>query len=144
MKLIKLTFLLSFMLILFGCGKNDKSVSESSRNNDLVEMKSSADDKDAQELSETKGPAIIDFWASWCMPCMEMKPIFESLEEEYAGKLEFISVDIDNEKALSDKYGIEAIPTFIFINSEGQEVNRIVGSVPESELREAIEKIAKK
>lgn len=64
-------------------------------------------------------PAIIDFYADWCGPCKMVAPILEELSEEYAGQLDFYKVDTEVEMELAGVFGIQSIPTFLFIPMEG-------------------------
>lgn len=84
-------------------------------------------------------PSVIDFSATWCGPCKMMKPIFHKLAAEYADKYNFITIDIDEEPGLAEKYHIQAVPTFIFIDADGEEGDRIKGAVDESELRDMLQ-----
>lgn len=64
-------------------------------------------------------PAIIDFYADWCGPCKMVAPALEQLSEEYDGKLDIYKVDTDKEQELSTVFGIQSIPTFLFIPATG-------------------------
>ena len=72
-------------------------------------------------------PKLWDFWATWCPPCKQLKPTIEALEKEYEGKIEITSIDVDQDKSLSEKFKVEAIPTLVFLDAEGKELSRIVG-----------------
>lgn len=60
-------------------------------------------------------PAIIDFYADWCGPCKMVAPVLEQLSEEYAGQVAFYKVDTEKEEELSAVFGIQSIPTFLFV-----------------------------
>ena len=64
-------------------------------------------------------PAVIDFYATWCRPCKMMSPVVEQLALKYAGKIDFYKVDIDKESELAAVFGIQSIPTFLFIPVKG-------------------------
>ncbi|HVZ55197.1 MAG TPA: thioredoxin domain-containing protein [Chitinophagaceae bacterium] len=64
-------------------------------------------------------PAIIDFYADWCGPCRTVAPVLEQLSEEYAGRLDIYKVDTDAEQELSALFGIQSIPSFLFIPVSG-------------------------
>ena len=64
-------------------------------------------------------PAIVDFYADWCQPCKMVAPILEDLAHEYAGKLMVYKVDTENEQELASVFGIQSIPTLLFIPKEG-------------------------
>jgi len=68
----------------------------------------------AQIQSSTK-PVIIDAYASWCGPCMYMKPIFEELSKELADKYLFAELNVDDAREVAIQYGVSSVPTFIFI-----------------------------
>jgi thioredoxin len=72
-------------------------------------------------------PKLWDFWATWCPPCKQLKPTIEALEKEYEGKIEITSIDVDQDKSLSEKFKVEAIPTLVFLDAKGNELSRIVG-----------------
>lgn len=65
-------------------------------------------------------PAIIDFYATWCRPCKMTAPVVEELAKDYQGKIDFYKVDIDKEQELATIFGIQSIPTFLFIPVNGQ------------------------
>jgi thioredoxin len=64
-------------------------------------------------------PAIVDFYADWCGPCRMVAPALEQLSEEYAGKVDIYKVDTDKEMEVSAVFGIQSIPSFLFIPMEG-------------------------
>lgn len=64
-------------------------------------------------------PGIIDFYADWCRPCKITSPILEELAQEYAGKINIYKVDIQKERELAAVFGVQSIPTFLFIPVEG-------------------------
>lgn len=70
---------------------------------------------------EFKGekPCLIDFYADWCAPCRLTGPILEDLAKQYAGKINIYKINIDKEQELSEVFGIQSIPTFIFCPMEG-------------------------
>ncbi len=95
-----------------------------------------------QEILKASTPGLVDFWAEWCMPCRMLAPIIEELAAEYAGKLKVGKVDTDNNRQVSMKFGISAIPTLIMFK-DGQMVKKFVGLQQKSDLKAAIESILK-
>lgn len=91
------------------------------------------------DLVKNGKPSIIDFNATWCKPCKMMTPIFHKLAAEMGKKYNFISIDIDKRPDLAAKYNVQAVPTFVFLDSEGVEGYRITGAVSEATLREELE-----
>lgn len=87
------------------------------------------------EVLSSEKPVLVDFWATWCGPCMRQGPIVEELAEEgYAvGK-----VDVDQELALAQKYGVMSIPTLIVFKG-GKEVNRVIGLSSKEKLKSLLD-----
>ena len=81
---------------------------------------------------------LLDFYADWCGPCQIMKPVFEELEKEYAGKVEFKSVDVEVESETAQKYGVMSIPTFVILQ-DGEEKDRKMGAMPKEILKSWID-----
>jgi thioredoxin 1 len=90
-------------------------------------------------LNGTKGLVVVDFWASWCGPCKMMSPIFEQMATKYQGKAVLAKMNVDENKAVPEKFGIYGIPTFVFFR-EGKEVGRAVGAMGQKVLEAEIEK----
>lgn len=86
------------------------------------------------EMASTNLPKLWDFWATWCPPCKELKPIVEALAQEYEGKIEIKSIDTDQNKELAQKFNVQAIPTMVFLDAKGTELGRIVGLVPKDSV----------
>lgn len=89
---------------------------------------------------EYKGttPAIIDFYADWCGPCKMVAPVLEELAKEYEGKLTIYKVDTEAEMELSAVFGIQSIPTFLFIPMNGLPMMQ-PGAFPKKVFKEVIE-----
>jgi thioredoxin 1 len=78
---------------------------------------------------------FLDFYADWCGPCQAMKPIFEEIEKDYEGKVEFKKVDVEVEGALAQEFGVVSIPTFVVLK-DGKEVSRKMGAMPKEVLKQ--------
>ena len=83
-------------------------------------------------------PAIIDFYADWCGPCKMVAPILEELSLEYEGKLLIYKVNTDIEQELSAVFGIQSIPTMLFINAAGEPTMQ-PGAFPKHVFKKVIE-----
>ncbi len=83
-------------------------------------------------------PAIIDFYADWCGPCKMVAPILEELSEEYRDKLVIYKVDTEVERELSGAFGIQSIPSMLFIPKEAQPMMQ-AGALPKHVLKQVIE-----
>ena len=93
---------------------------------------------ESQVLKADK-PVLVDFWASWCGPCLAIAPVIQELAGEYDGKLIVAKMDVDKSPVTPGRYGIRAIPTLI-IFKEGQVVEQITGAVGKAVIESAISK----
>ena len=85
-------------------------------------------------------PAILDFYADWCQPCKMVAPVLEDLALEYAGKIMVYKVNTDNEQELASVFGIQSIPTLLFIPKEGQPQSAM-GALPKQTFEKVIKDI---
>jgi thioredoxin 1 len=76
-------------------------------------------------------PVIVDFWAEWCSPCRIIVPIMEDISTEYSGKVVVARCDVDNNPAVTVKFGIRNIPTVLFFK-DGKVADKQVGAVPKT------------
>jgi len=83
-------------------------------------------------------PAIIDFYADWCGPCRSVAPALEELSDEYKGKVDIFKIDTEAEHELSEVFGIQSIPTFLFIPMQGAPMMQ-KGALPKKVFKEVIE-----
>lgn len=83
-------------------------------------------------------PAIIDFYADWCGPCKMVAPVLEDLSNDYADKLVIYKVDTEIEQELSAVFGIQSIPTFLFIPLQ-EEPSLQPGALHKNQFRQIIE-----
>lgn len=91
-----------------------------------------------EEVVNTSGLVLVDFWATWCGPCRMVAPILEQLSEEYAGKLKIVKVNADEESELLDRFAISSIPTILVYNN-GEVVRTIVGAKPKPGILKELE-----
>lgn len=83
-------------------------------------------------------PAIVDFHATWCGPCLVTNPILKELAAEYGDELYIYKIDVDEQPELAQVFGAYAIPTFLFIPMD--EIPQMgSGALPKSAFREVIE-----
>jgi thioredoxin 1 len=94
-----------------------------------------------QKISESNKPVIIDFWATWCGPCMMTKPVLEKLGKEYAEKVEFMPVNADDSREVLDQFRVMGIPTVITLRN-GKEVGRVTGAQNETNYRAMFDALA--
>ncbi|MBU0759134.1 MAG: thioredoxin [Candidatus Omnitrophica bacterium] len=79
-----------------------------------------------QEVLNSSIPVIVDFWATWCMPCKMIAPVMEEISKEYSGRCKVAKLNIDEAMEIATRFGVMNIPTIIFFKA-GSEFSRIVG-----------------
>ncbi len=98
-----------------------------------------ATDMNFDELVSTYPLVVVDFWAAWCAPCRAIAPIVKELAHDYAGKIVFAKLNVDENPRTAARFGIMSIPTLLIFR-EGKPVDAIIGAVPrraiESKLRQ--------
>ncbi len=80
---------------------------------------------------------MVDFWAEWCGPCRQLSPTLDAVAREFAGAVQVLKVNVDQEPELAARFGVQAIPTLLLFD-RGQSVDRIVGVLAPAALRERI------
>ena len=86
-------------------------------------------------------PVLVDFYASWCMPCKLLAPVLDKLSEEFQGRVKVLKVDVEAEMALAQAYRINAVPTLKVFDG-GRVRGTIEGLVPPDSLRDELESLA--
>jgi thioredoxin 1 len=85
-------------------------------------------------------PCIIDFYADWCGPCKMVAPILEELATEYNGKINIYKVDTEDQRELSAMFGIQSIPSLLFVPKEGQP-QMSMGALPKDSFKRAFKEM---
>ena len=86
-----------------------------------------------QEVLNSDIPVLIDFWATWCMPCKMLAPVIEELAEEANGAYKVGKIDVDRSPSLAAQFGVMSIPTVIVFKN-GKAAEKSVGVVPKNQL----------
>lgn len=80
---------------------------------------------------------VVDFWAPWCGPCRYVSPIIEEMARDYAGRIAFGKLNVDENPNVAAQYGIMGVPTLL-VFKKGRLVDRIVGAMPRQNLEQRI------
>jgi thioredoxin 1 len=80
---------------------------------------------------------VVDCWAPWCHPCLYVSPIVEEMARDYAGKIFFGKLNVDENREVSTQYGIMSIPTLLVFKN-GRLVDQIIGAMPREKLEPKI------
>ena len=89
----------------------------------------------------TGKPALYEFGAQWCIPCKEMKEVMAALKASHGDQVEFRLVYVDEERPLFTQYKIVAIPTQVFLDASGKEVDRHMGALPKEEVLKKLKEL---
>ena len=85
-------------------------------------------------------PCLIDFYADWCGPCKMVAPVLEELSNEYDGKLNVYKVNTEKEQELAAVFGIQSIPSILFVPKEGQP-QMAMGALPKETFEKAFKDV---
>ena len=98
---------------------------------------------DKKNFAEVTGsqdmPTLVDFWASWCMPCRAVAPIVDRLSDEYAARVVVGKLNVDEQTEIAGQYGIMSIPTMILFKG-GEILETVIGTRQLKEYQTMIEK----
>ncbi len=92
-----------------------------------------------ETVSNSKLPILVDFWAPWCGPCRVVGPILTQIAEERVDVLKIGKMNVDDNQATAQKFGITSIPTMMLFK-DGKVIERIVGALPKPTLEQQLQK----
>ncbi|MDB5256394.1 MAG: trxA [Chitinophagaceae bacterium] len=94
-------------------------------------------DANFDEVIKTGQPVLVDFWAEWCGPCKMIGPVVEELAGDFEGKAVIGKINVDDNPAISARFGIRSIPTLLVFKN-GEIVDKQIGAVPKTALADKI------
>lgn len=100
----------------------------------LVKHLTDGDFKDAI----ASGTTLVDFWAPWCGPCKAIAPVLDELAQEYDGRVAIAKINVDEQSATAEVFGIMSIPTMILFK-DGKPAGKLVGALPKAQIKNFIE-----
>lgn len=99
------------------------------------------DDKSfKEEVLNSSIPVLVDFFASWCMPCKRVAPILDEISKEYEGKVKVVKIDVDEAGSTASKFGIMSVPTLMVFNS-GKVSSQSAGAMSKHEIKSKLAEV---
>lgn len=86
-------------------------------------------------------PVVIDFSASWCMPCLQFAPTFNQMATRYRGKIDMVGCDVDYHRGIASNYSVRSIPNILLFDAEGTPVKRFIGAPDLNTFTEALDEL---
>lgn len=95
-----------------------------------------------KEVLKSKIPVLVEFWASWCLPCQAANSLLDEIKKEYQEEIKVIKINLDKNPSFSSSYNVKGLPTFILFK-KGKEEKRKIGAQSKEELCQMIDKSIK-
>ena len=90
------------------------------------------------EILDSDKVALVDFWATWCGPCMMLGPVIDELAGDYEGKAVIAKLNVDENPAIAAQFGIRSIPALLVFKN-GKVVDQMLGALPKNQISKKIE-----
>lgn len=103
----------------------------------VVEITASTFEK---EIVNSAIPAMVDFWAEWCMPCKAIVPLIDEIAEEFRGKIKVCKINIDDNTRMATDLAVMNLPALVFFK-DGEEICRLTGVISKGQLRKRISEL---
>ena len=91
------------------------------------------------EVLDSAQPVLVDFWATWCAPCVAMKPALEELAAEYAGRAKVATMNIEDHQVTPQAFGIRSVPNLVVFKG-GRVVGQVASALPKAKLEELLKR----
>lgn len=105
-----------------------------------VRVKKVTDSDFGRIVLESEKPAVVDFWANWCVPCRNLDEVLNEMAGEYDGKVSFYRIDVNESNATASKYAVRSIPMLLFFHG-GEVVDQAVGSLSREMLEDKLNRL---
>ncbi len=92
----------------------------------------------SQTVLDSEKPVLVDFWAAWCGPCVQLAPVIDQLAESYENKAIIAKLDVDQNQEIAQKYAIMSIPTLLIFKN-GEVIDKVIGVVNKSLLSKKLD-----
>jgi thioredoxin 1 len=125
-----------FGVISFMLSGGSSSMNQSTR--DVTRI---AESEFEAEVAKSALPVVVDFYATWCGPCRSLAPIVDEVAGQFAGKVKFVKVNIDEAPALARRFGIRGVPTLLFLRN-GEVVDSQIGLLAPAALNARVASLA--
>lgn len=147
----KFLFIVAIVMMVASCNNRaEQNQAEETVTNEMTQDEATAEAASEagqdgwmkQSTIKSAKPMVVDFYATWCGPCKELAPVLDEIEKNHTGEVIFKRIDVDQEQELAQEFGIQAIPTLMFITPKG-EYQTLLGLQPAEVIEGKISELLK-